>query len=297
VFYKFKKKLNLWYFNSFTMGIREKAHVTLDKEANFAIATMLCNTDINMYLLSVASFCRFIKPSRIVVVSDRLSEENCNILRKCVEGIEIVPVEEYREPSLPVGGCWERLTYITQQVEDIYTVQLDADILTLQQPDEVINAINSNTSFSLTTKLGFEKMSFVNASYLIWERQNKHVQNEAEKSFKDCANAENRKYLRACAGFAGYAKKSYLIDTVIDFSSEIEEKIGREKWSEWGSEQVTSNYIIANTPDSVILPYETYPFYEPGIDESDIKVLHFIGTHRFKKGRYLSLARKFIDSL
>lgn len=279
------------------MAIRKKAHIETDVESNFCLATLLCDPDVNMYLLSVASFCRFIKPKQITVVSDKLSEENCNVLRKCIPDILIVNAEEYRETELPVGGCWERFTYIMRNICENYMVQLDADILTIKRPDEVIDAISRNVSFSLTTKLGFEKMSFVNASYLVWERKSKHIQNEAEKVLKDCDNAENRRYIRACAGFAGYAKNSFNIDQVIGFSREIESKIGREKWSEWGSEQVTSNYIIANSNDSVILPYNYYPFYEPGIDETDVKLFHFIGTHRFKKKRYLNLARNLIKLL
>ena len=297
MFYTLRKKLNTRYFNALTNEIKNRAYIKTDPDANFTIATLLCDSDVNMYLLSITSFCHYIQPQKIVVVSDRLSQQSCDALRRCIPEIDIVPAEDYREPGLPIGGCWERFTYIMRNVCAQYMVQLDADILTLKRPNEVIDAIKQNVSFSLTTKLGLEKMTFVNASYLVWERKSKHIQNEAEKALKDCNNAESRLYIRACAGFAGYAKDSFNIEVVKEFSKEIENKLGHEKWSEWGSEQVTSNYIIANSKDSVILPYEYYPFYEPGIDEKDIKLFHFIGTHRFKKGRYLGLARQLIKSL
>ena len=280
-----------------TGEIRNRTKIITDPDSSFSVATLLCDSDVNMYLLSVTSFCRFIKPQRIIVVSDRLSQESRDALKKCIPEIVIVSAEDYREPGLPIGGCWERFTYIIRNVGSQYMVQLDADLLTLRRPEEVIDAIKQNVSFSLTTKLGFEKMTFVNASYLVWERTSKHIQNEAEKVLKECKNAESRLYIRACAGFAGYAKASFNIDTVKEFSSEIESKLGHDKWSEWGSEQVTSNYIIANSKGSIILPYEYYPFYEPGIDENTVKLFHFIGTHRFKRGRYLALARQLINSL
>ena len=140
-------------------------------------------------------------------------------------------------------------------------------------------------------------MNFLNASYLVWERQSKHVQNEAEKALRRCNDPEGRYYIRACAGFTGFAKQDSPINKIREFSAEVEERVGREKWREWGSEQVASNYLFANSPGSVILPYEQYPFYEPGIDESNVKLMHFIGTHRFKKGRYAALALDVIDSL
>lgn len=295
--YNLRKKINLNYFNIRTNDVRKKARIKTNAASSFKLATLLCNSDVNMYLLAVSSFCRYVKPKEIIVISDRLSEENCEVLKACVDGIRIVPAEDFREDGLPVGGCWERLTYILRSIDDAYMVQLDADTLTLKRPDEVIDSIQRNVSFSITTKLGFEKMSFVNASYLVWERESRHVQNEAEKIFKTCRNADSRLYVRACAGFSGYAKSSFTLDTVKDFSWEIEKKIGKDKWSEWGSEQVASNYVIANSAESVILPYEYYPFYEPGIGEHDVKLFHFIGTHRFKKGRYLALARQVIDSL
>ena len=280
-----------------TSEIRSKAKVEINPQANFKLATLLCDSDVNMYLISLASFCKHIKPNEVIVVSDRLSDESRKVLRDCVENITIVPAVDYREPGLPTGGCWERLTYITRAVKDSYIVQLDADLLTLKRPGEVIDAIEKNVSFSITTKLGFEKMSFTNASYLIWERTSKHVQNEAEKAMKNCRDADSRLYIRACAGFTGYAKGSFTIEDVKDFSQEIEQNIGKEKWAEWGSEQVTSNYIFANSKGSEILPYEHYPFYEPGISDAKVKLFHFIGTHRFKKGFYLQRAKAFIASL
>ena len=289
--------MNLAFFNSQTNSVREKARIKLDPLSKLTIATLLCDSDVNMYLLAVSSFSRFVSAKEIIIVSDRLSDENCAVLRECIEGLTIIPAETCREPELPIGGCWERLTCILKQVPDSYVMQLDADTLTLKRPDELIDAIEKQLSFSITTKIGFEKMSFVSASYLVWERKSKHIQNEAEKAFKDCKDAESRLYVRACAAFTGFAKNAFSLDQVKAFSQELEDKLGKEKWAEWGSEQVASNYAFANSKDSQILPYEFYPFYEPGIDVSHKKVLHFIGTHRFKKGQYLKLAKEVINSL
>jgi len=297
VFYNLRKKLNRYFFNVQTNLIREKTCVNVDDTSNFLLVTQLCDPDINMYLLAVSSFCQYLTPRSIIVVSDNLSEKNHELLHRCIKGLKIIPIDELQLHRLPKGGTWERLICILKNIEHSYVVQMDADILTLRRPDEIIAAIKDNKSFTITSKLGFDKMSFVNASYLVWERTSLHVQNEAEKAFKRCHNAENRLYVRGCSGLTGFARQSSSIKTLTDFSCEIEQKIGKEKWLEWGSEQVASNYIIANSENSRILPYQYYPFYEPAIDESKVKLFHFIGTHRFKKGRYLVMAKQHINSI
>lgn len=297
MFYNLRKKINRVRFDAQTAPIREKVRIGVDPRASFKIVTQLCDTDVNMYLVAISSFCRYLKPSSIIVVSDGLSDESQNVLKRCIDGLEIVAVDMFRHGGLPKGGTWERLVCILKHIEESYVVQMDADIITLAYPDEVAQAIQQGRSFTITSRLGFEKMTFMNASYLVWERESKHVQNEAEKAFRCCDNAENRLYVRGCSGFAGFAKGSSSLQTLIDFSKEMDEKIGQAKWREWGSEQVASNYIIANSENSLILPFENYPFFEPGIDESRAKLIHFIGTHRYKKGRYLASARQLIESL
>jgi len=297
MFFMLRKKLKKRYFNYKTSEIRKKASISIDPSSNFTLLTQLCDPDINMYLLALSSFCKHMTPKAIVVISDNLSDENLQILREHVQNINILPIEESRVKELPTGGTWERLIGIQKQSENSYVIQMDADILVLSKPDEVIDAVNRNLSFTMTSKLGFEKMSFINASYLVWERTRDHVQNIAEKAFRECKDPENRLYIRGCSGFAGFAKGSFELSKLIEFSHEVEGKIGKAKWHEWGSEQISSNYIVANSPDSIILPYENYPFYEPGINENNAKVLHFIGTHRFKKGRYIKLSKEIIKSI
>ena len=109
--------------------------------------------------------------------------------------------------------------------------------------------------------------------------------------------ADERFYIRACSGFTGFAPKSSTLDSLLSFSQEVQEKIGRDKWYEWGSEQVTSSYIVANSKDSVILPYSHYPYHESGMDCSHAYLLHFIGEQRFKGGLYLRLSRCVIKEL
>ena len=51
-------------------------------------------------------------------------------------------------------------------------------------------------------------------------------------------------------------------------------------WCDWGSEQVASNYAIANSPDPVVLPLPTYSGFGPSeLGYWDkISCFHFVGT-------------------
>jgi hypothetical protein len=299
VFYSLRKKLNLLYFNARTNQIRKVAKVEMDPESNLTIVTLLCDTDVNMYLLAIFSFCRFVKPKQIIVVSDNLSGESCDVLRACVNGINILPVDDFREEGLPIGSCWERLACILRHAEESYVMQLDADTITFKRPDEVVDAIRRNVSFTIVSNPDCRKMTFKEMSDYISSWKQTHVQVEAEKALGKCKNPETRFYARACAAFTGFAKQESAMVVLKDFSSEIESIIGRDKWSEWGSEQVASNYIVSNNKDSILLPFENYPFYSPlqPRDEEKVKLYHFLGTHRFKKGRYLACAKDIIESL
>lgn len=295
--FNMRRELNRKLFNFMTASVRNKLNIKIDVDSNFVILTQLCSSDINMYLVAMASFCKFLKPKSVLVVADRLSVDEIVLLKSCVEGLTIIPIAEAACPGLPKGGCWERIVTIHRLLSDNYVVQLDADTVTLKYPHEVVAAINENISFTLATKMGYEKWTLAQTSEKISDINGDHVQLLAEKSFTKMADADTRLYVRGCAGFAGYGKGSATLDSLINFSSEIEGLIGKSSWHQWGSEQVASNYVIANVPGSVILPFNEYPYYEVGLNADAPKFLHFIGGSRYKRGVYMMLSRKIISQI
>ena len=76
------------------------------------------------------------------------------------------------------------------------------------------------------------------------------------------------------------------------------------RWKEWGTEQIASNFAVANTPDSIPLPYPKYATWEPeyatfqkqGVT-AEMSLLHFIGIFRFDLGAFPKLANQEIDTL
>ena len=67
------------------------------------------------------------------------------------------------------------------------------------------------------------------------------------------------------------------------------------KWTEWGSEQVMSNIVISNIKTNDILPNPKYCAANQ-IDDSTC-FIHFIGSHRYKKGIYIKKSKDVIEKL
>src|SRR5690606_29874106 len=75
------------------------------------------------------------------------------------------------------------------------------------------------------------------------------------------------------------------------FSCEAARLLGDERWARWGSEQVTSNFVIADEPDALLLPYDHYIyFWNEGVP-SDVRFVHFIGSCRYLGNIYIDATR------
>jgi hypothetical protein len=98
-------------------------------------------------------------------------------------------------------------------------------------------------------------------------------------------------YVHGCAGFAGFHPGSIDRHRVEQVSSAFSALVTPQKWREWGSEQVTSNFLVANSPGAVVLAPESYPFWQRGVKTDTARLMHFFGTHRFSGGMYVRCAR------
>ena len=67
------------------------------------------------------------------------------------------------------------------------------------------------------------------------------------------------------------------------------------RWDEWGTEQVASNYLVANLPGTLVLPFPDYG--TPDRIASRPRFLHFIGSQRFTTGCYARTARAVIGEI
>jgi hypothetical protein len=69
------------------------------------------------------------------------------------------------------------------------------------------------------------------------------------------------------------------------------------RWEEWGTEQVTSNFLIASSPGGFVLPWPKYCCFYASEDVSQNALIHFIGTWRFRGGVYARLGKRVAAEL
>jgi len=272
------------------------------------LVTQLCGDHLDMYLLAVKSFARFVSPCRIVAVDDgTLTSEHKRVLHEHITGIEIIPVAQVDVGGCPRDNTWERLVTCLRRSADSYVVQLDADTLTVSPPEDVLAAIRANESFTIsghTSHIGWasygHRMTMREAGEArraeLQPNVEPHIQILCETSFADVEGISTLFYYRGCSGFAGFARGAASMATLQGYSVPMEQRLGR-RWHEWGTEQVASNLIVANSPSGRVLPYPVNASFSKGMDTSDAAVLHFYGSERFEDGEYVRLGRLVIAEL
>lgn len=295
--YNLRTKLNKQWFNLRARGILDTPAVKRDPSSPVVVLTMLHHPDVMMYLVAAKSFCRFLRPGRFVVADDGLQDSDRALLRTHFEGIEFLPTSQSRSDRTPRGGCWERLLTIADLNDRHYVIQLDADTVTVNRPDEVLDCVLQSRSFTLGTQGGSAIISCREASQIASGWQGSHVQVLAEQALVKLPAALGTQYVHGCAGFAGFRPGSITRGRVEEVSEAFARCVAPAKWAEWGSEQVTSNFLVANTPNAVVLPPSIYPFWAPGVRTDTARLIHFFGTHRFEGGKYRHSALEVISDL
>lgn len=259
------------------------------------IVTQTCHSDIAMYLVAIKSFYHRLGRGRIVILNDgSLTAADQDLLRHHVRPSEVIPIESSRGPGLPVGGTWERLTFIARSVADAYTIQLDADTVTVGPIPEVDDCVRTGTAYALGEWPGQQIDSVQEASRIVAHSNSTHVQILAEQQLVQLERAEHLKYVRGCSGFAGFPRGSFDVGTLKGLSDQMYRLLG-PKWEEWGSEQFSSNFVVANAPRARVLPNPNYYTFQ-GKPES-AAFIHFVGGHRFESGLYVRSAREALTAL
>ncbi|MEQ9061256.1 MAG: hypothetical protein RLW61_17745 [Gammaproteobacteria bacterium] len=292
-----RAKLHKRYFDMRVRGIFETPPAPCNPEADFVVLSQLHAPHLTMYMVALKSFARFVIPREYVLVDDGLSAADRALISRNVDRVRFLSVSEVERGSCPSGGCWERLCAISSLNEYDYVIQLDSDTLTLCRPDEVLDCLATNRSFTLGTYRGRELVSLESASEYASSLDSQHVQVLGEAAFARYPDKEAHRYVRGCAGFAGFAKTAARLEAVSDFSQTMSGLVGAKKWAEWGSEQLTSNFFIANSEEPVVLPVESYPFMSDKVEPERCKLIHFYGHARFEGGLYARLAQKLVADL
>ena len=301
--YRVRTKIARYHFDRAAAGIfATKAVDPSGIETDPTIVSQICHQDLAMYLLAIKSFTRFIRPRSVVALDDgSLTEQDSLMLRRHIAGIRILPITSIANPVCPRGGAWERLLFIADEVGAGYVIQLDADTLTMDRPSEVAAAIQQGSCFALGTKGGeslqrIAQIATTSRAYRSGHSGHDHIQHVSESALDRLPQAESLSYIRGCAGFAGFARFSFSRESLERFSERMASLVGMDRWTAWGSEQVSSNFMIANAPSSQVLPLARYDAFSARSSLTDKAFLHFFGAQRFQGGVYAATARQMLKS-
>ncbi len=301
MFYRLKDAFKRKSFAFQVRQILKTRPIATPKKHQTVLLSMLGKNGLIMYLLAAKSILKFIPESSLAILNDgSLQQNDVELLIRHFPEVNFYAMSDIDTKNCPQGGCWERLILVENLVQEgHYVIQFDSDTLSTGEMPEVIECLNNNTSFILCTE---EEQKFVTAEQASqkWEHSdNTHIQILAERSLTKIKSINNLRYIRGNAGFAGYAPSSFSYSLIADICKEYTLLLGENKWSEWGSEQFTSNIILSNTSNTRILPYPKYAPYEPSrmTDFNKSVFLHYYGSHRYSNNHYVKSAKKIIPEL
>lgn len=250
------------------------------------IISMLCKQDIYMYLLAIKSLYTRLGVGKVMIINDgSLQKKDRALIDYHVPHSDIIDLKNVDTGRCPRGGTWERLVEIIRQSEKRYVIQLDADTLTIGQIKEVSTNVLENKPFLLGTQEYPKILSADKIGTIMTNSRNNHISCVSEAALSRLPNASALKYARASSGFSGFARGAFNFCDLENFSDQMHNYVG-SRWYEWGTEQVASNFVLANAVSATVLPTEKYVCFWGNATSDDVRFLHFIGTHRYDGGVY-----------
>jgi len=253
------------------------------------------------YLVAVKSLWRNLKCGRVVILSDGTlrSKDRSLLAHHCGEP-EVLELADVDTAGFPQGGTWERLLTILDRRGDEYWIQLDSDTVTSGPIPEVAAAIQAGRSFTLLGGDDCPPMALPGAQFAARfypeGQAGGHIQAQIESRLDAPVTAEVP-YVRGCSGFAGFAPSKDGRRTAARVAKAISALIGDDAVAAWGTEQVASNFIVANEPAPVMLPHDRYKNYWGETLTAPVPFVHFVGTHRYDRNTYANATRAAIAAL
>lgn len=301
MFYRLKDKFRRFRFMMETTGILSAPALVTRPDSRLALLTQLQHKDVRLALIAFKSFASKIPVGAVYILSDgSLTPDDFELLRRHIPSVTFLKLEDHQSQNCPKGGCWERLLSIARLVKDHYVIQLDSDTLTLGDIPEIAKCVGVNRSFVIGTWDNQELETMASrqseAAVLMGKAiKIPHIQLAAEANFNKLKRYNELRYVRGCAGFSGFAKGSFNREFVEEISGQMSDALG-DRWREWGSEQVMSNIVVANTPACRVLPHPKYSDCRK-MRFPETVFVHFIGSCRFNDGNYARLGKSVIAQL
>lgn len=266
------------------------------------LASMIGTAVVLPYLVAVKSLWRQLRRGRIVLLDDgTLTMADKAILAHHCGDPEFIDIASVQTGEFPRGGTWERLLTILDRRDDEYWLQLDSDTVTLGPVPEVQQAIQANRSFTLLggtdAEIGALPLPEIAARLYPNGSEDGHIQVRIESRMGEMGRDHGWRYVRGCSGFAGFAAGNAGRRLAGAFLSEMERLVGPHDIAIWGTEQITSNFVIANEEAPVLLSATRYFNYWGEPWRENASFAHFVGTHRYDNNAYAEQSRKAIAAI
>ncbi|MGJ8694436.1 MAG: hypothetical protein ACSHW0_18355 [Thalassotalea sp.] len=303
VYQKISKQYNKKRFDQVADKVRTSLPVNIQHQDDIVIVSQVYHAAMDMSLLALKSFAKFFTRGRFELIDDgSLTEDDYRLLKHHLPNVNITKNQEIEVGQCPRGGCWERLIHIINLSKNAYVIQVDTDTLTVGPLPEVDAFVRNNQAFTIGNPMwpAPTDSSYMSAVAKAW--QGTHVQVKTEEQLASLKSIQLERYLRGCAAFTGFPKGVLNFNVLEALSLELESKLGKDKWHEWGSEQVTSNIMVSLCDDAQILPwpkYMNYGFPNTGFNNvadyaGKVSLLHFIGSNRYDHRVYEKLVKLFV---
>lgn len=292
------RRAGSWTHERAAQGILDSAPIT-GIDDGVILFSMIGTAVLLPYLVAVKSLHFHLRRGRVMLLNDgTLTPYDRAVLARHCNNPVILEKSDIATPPCPRDNCWERLLAIIDRRKHAYIIQLDSDTVTTGPVPEIAEAIDANRSFTLAggveeARVGFRSAAEIASIFHPDGPASDHVQAQAEAAMASMSDA---RYIRGCAGFAGFARSNTGRAPVERFSQDMDARLGGT-WQKWGSEQVASNFVIANDPDPLQLPYDRYVNHWAEPLPQDPAFVHFIGTYRFQQGNYSRATREAIARL
>ncbi len=272
------------------------------QDAPLTIVSMVQESDVQMYILAVKALYRRLGRGRIAtIVRADFPKRQRELIRRHLGPVEFHDVEDLPTGRCQRGGTWERLVFCVNRSANEFVIQIDCDVLCIGPIEDVVERVNQNCAFVLAEGIPIQPLSAWVEKGIA--RKSNNIVTSFEIRGPEITDAHRWLYVRGSSGFAGFAQGAVTMDLVEHFH-EAAARVHGNRWTEWGTEQIASNFVIANSPRSEPLPYPKYATFEPayatfqknGITP-DVSLLHFIGAYRFDSGVFPQLANREIDEM
>lgn len=301
-------KRNIIKFNKALANVVDTPPICSINHSKVLIVSQVHHAAVKMSLIAIKSFVKKFGECKIELIDDgSLTPSDHELLRKHIQDVKIIHINDIDIFNCPKGGTWERLCYLLKRTEEHYVIQLDSDAVTIGALPEIHQRVADNCGFTIGGPMFPTPVSINYMSQLADSWNNDHVQAKAEKNLPSLNKLHLTHYLRGCSAFAGFPKGSNLLDTLLQVSEMMEDKLGKETWSEWGTEQFSSNVIQSFCEGSQILEWPKYhnhgyPSYATSLRGLEgylgrVSLIHFIGPKRFSGNLYTRTIQYTIKTL